>query len=500
MSTLREDELPFNSGKGWLSHVEMCFLDPEVEQTAGNDGYTRSRLACRPRVSTSRGMRAVVILAAIPPGGWTRLKFDDIRLGITGHAIPVQEFSLLFFYRWPKFFFNVRYPSVSPSSPKSAVIPPAAVNTSAHRAIGTHGLASCLGNVAFQAVSVGRPSEPRFRVFISGLSLYHPPKIGWTHFDDHFYVRISLDGRIKETSPTSMRRMPMENIVLDGAHDSAIVTLEVLARRNFHEDAHLGKIQGYLSSFMGSNVLYLPLGCHHDQCGNTQISFSIENITSPHPDSTQNPKTQRTQKETTRHYISEVASDPMVCKLLAEAESCAPLLEKIHLFSLIAEGFAEIHPYAKFVWNIMSMVVKMTAGRKLLSHNIKKLFDAMDDAYNFVSEANQLEWIESHRKIIKDLSQHTADCAQFIKEIAGQNGFGKTILAATTEAKIHDYITRFKDLQTALSQRASLALLVHLQGSSEQIAEFSVRRADSVCTAAEFKVCRTDGVCTVKRE
>jgi len=178
---------------------------------------------------------------------------------------------------------------------------------------------------------------------------------------------------------------------------------------------------------------------------------------------------QRTQQEATRHPVT---SGPVVRKLLSEAECCAPLLVKILLFSSVAEDFAEIHSRAKFVWNIVSMVVKMTARRKLLSHNIKELFDAMDDAYSFVSKANKLEWIKSNPKVIKDLSEHTAHCAQYIKEIAGSNSFGNTAPAGAIEAQIQNHIASFKGLRTSLQGPEQITIPVD---------EFVVRRHGGTC-------------------
>jgi hypothetical protein len=314
----------------------------------------------------------------------------------------------------------------------------------------------CLGNIAIQAVNANQPLEPRFQVLIRDLSLHHPPKICWIR-DDSFYIRINLDGRTKQTSPTSMHHMSMESVIFDEAHHSAAITLELMAHRRIHEDVSLGTIRGILSSFMGSNVWYLAQDRHEDHhCESTQFSFSIDQVTSQHIDPTQNSETQGTRKEATGRHLFELASDPMIHKLLADAQCFAPLLEKMYIFTLFAKSFAEIHPYAQLTWNIMSTVVQMAVARKFHSHHVKMLFDAIEDAYGFVSAANGLEYIESNRKIIKDLSEHTADCAQYIKSIAGQNGFEKIIFTKATQMTIKGHIDRFLELKTSLSQHAAI--------------------------------------------
>ncbi|KAF9225750.1 hypothetical protein BS17DRAFT_815460 [Gyrodon lividus] len=212
------------------------------------------------------------------------------------------------------------------------------------------------------------------------------------------------------------------------------------------------------------NVLHPLLDNHAYHCENTQISFSVEPVTE-HTDLTQSSWAQPTPNEATRQLIdiADLASDPAVCEILLNAECFAPLLEKMQLFASIAEKFADIHPYAKAAWTIISAVVKLVAGRILLSHNVKTLLEVMDDAYSFVSKANKLERIESNRKIISALSKHTADCARFIERIVGKTDFEKTIFAPATEAKIKDYIARFEVFKTSLQQRACIqaAIVVH---------------------------------------
>ncbi|KIJ12149.1 hypothetical protein PAXINDRAFT_171302, partial [Paxillus involutus ATCC 200175] len=132
-------------------------------------------------------------------------------------------------------------------------------------ASGTHGIGSGLMAV-FQTANLTQPAEPRFRVLIKDISLHHPPKVGVTHLDDHFYVKISLDGREQTTSPTSIHRMPWaKRMIFDGAHDSAILIMTVFARRKFHEDADLGTIRGNLASFMGLPSALHPLSDNHSR-------------------------------------------------------------------------------------------------------------------------------------------------------------------------------------------------------------------------------------------
>ncbi|KIJ08056.1 hypothetical protein PAXINDRAFT_102699 [Paxillus involutus ATCC 200175] len=326
----------------------------------------------------------------------------------------------------------------------------------------------------------------RSRVHIGDISLHHPPKIGWTDLNDHFYVEVDLHGQVQKTSPASMRHMPWtERMLFDGVHDADILTLKVFAHRNLHKDIHLGTIEGDLASFIGgSNVLRPLSNSNVDQGRTPQISFSIERTTeaSQRPDLTRNQRTQSPRNEALGQLVGvpALASNPTICGLLSDAECLTPFVEKIKVFESLVVGFAEIHPYAKLAWGIFSVVVKIVAARMILNHNLKLLFEAMDDAYSFVSEANELRKIESNRKIISALSKHTAECAQFIEEIAKKTDLEATFLAPTIETKVQLFIVRFEGFKASLQQRACIQTAVMMHEMAAQMRMGSMRCTEDV--------------------
>ncbi|KIJ08055.1 hypothetical protein PAXINDRAFT_18778, partial [Paxillus involutus ATCC 200175] len=197
---------------------------------------------------------------------------------------------------------------------------------------------------------------------------------------------------------------------------------------------------------------------HIDHCRTPQISFWVEPVMEDSkPELTQKHK-QRTPGRAISQPVSmaDIASDPRVHKILLDAECFAPLLEKIQLFVSLSEGFAEIHPYVKAAWNIICIVAKIADGRRLVSHKVKALVEAMEDAHSFVSDSNKLERIESNRKILGALSEHTAECAHFIAAISKKTDFAMRILAPVIEAKTHSYLARFETFKASLQQRASI--------------------------------------------
>ncbi|KIK81100.1 hypothetical protein PAXRUDRAFT_204031 [Paxillus rubicundulus Ve08.2h10] len=178
--------------------------------------------------------------------------------------------------------------------------------------------------------------------------------------------------------------------------------------------------------------------------------------------------------------VSTVASNPTVRGILSDAECLAPFVEKIKNFEALVVGFAEIHPYAKLAWGIFSVVVKIIAARMILNHSLRLLFEAMDDAYSFVSEANELKKIESNRKIISALSKHTADCAQFIQEMAKKTDLEATFFAPTIETKVQLFIAGFEGFKASLQQRACIQTAVMMHEMAAQMRMGSMRCTEDV--------------------
>ena len=61
---------------------------------------------------------------------------------------------------------------------------------------------------------------------------------------------------------------------------------------------------------------------------------------------------------------------------------------------------------------------------------IKDLVSTMADMYAFMHEAQPVEKIESHKKILAVVAKQTTECAYFIQEYARIKGFGRFIAIA----------------------------------------------------------------------
>ncbi|KAI0311907.1 hypothetical protein OF83DRAFT_1068066, partial [Amylostereum chailletii] len=105
-----------------------------------------------------------------------------------------------------------------------------------------------------------------------------------------------------------------------------------------------------------------------------------------------------------------------------------PLLEKVSTFVELANGIAEVHPYAKMAWSVLSFIPKALSDQNKRDEKIKALLLIIDDAYSFVNQAAPLEdWTDTinkyQRKILADIAKQTTDCAYFIRDYAKDQNF-----------------------------------------------------------------------------
>jgi hypothetical protein len=129
-----------------------------------------------------------------------------------------------------------------------------------------------------------------------------------------------------------------------------------------------------------------------------------------------------------------------------------PLLAKLQIYSNLASTIAEIHPYAKAAYSVVSAAYQVVIKQLERDESIKCLVLAMDDIYSFVHEAHPLETIESHRIIMTQLSQQTIECGYFISEYCADTFATRAIkyAVAPIDAAITEYGRKFSELKSSL--------------------------------------------------
>ncbi|KZP27258.1 hypothetical protein FIBSPDRAFT_731218 [Athelia psychrophila] len=84
---------------------------------------------------------------------------------------------------------------------------------------------------------------------------------------------------------------------------------------------------------------------------------------------------------------------------------------------------AQIHPYAKGAWDILSAVHKIIVAQVAIDQSVADLLKTIQDVYGFVDaikeEPSKIKLLED---IIERILNQTAECGRFIQEYLG-HGF-----------------------------------------------------------------------------
>ncbi|KAI0258779.1 hypothetical protein BC834DRAFT_1036203 [Gloeopeniophorella convolvens] len=82
------------------------------------------------------------------------------------------------------------------------------------------------------------------------------------------------------------------------------------------------------------------------------------------------------------------------------------------------EKIAEIHPYAKIAWSVLSLIPKTILSQVERDENVKALVLAMHDALDLARDASAFESGIQHsaqRDILMAMLTHACDCGEFIQ-------------------------------------------------------------------------------------
>ncbi|KAH7918266.1 WD40 repeat-like protein [Leucogyrophana mollusca] len=100
-------------------------------------------------------------------------------------------------------------------------------------------------------------------------------------------------------------------------------------------------------------------------------------------------------------------------------------LSKIDVVVKIVDDMAEVHPYAKFAWTLLSSAYKQTCT----DQTVVDLMKAMEALYSFVSVADNLVdgKLDILRENIKTILLQTVECATFMKDYAHRGFVGRVL-------------------------------------------------------------------------
>ncbi|KAF9460308.1 WD40-repeat-containing domain protein [Collybia nuda] len=161
-----------------------------------------------------------------------------------------------------------------------------------------------------------------------------------------------------------------------------------------------------------------------------------------------------------------------------------PLLTKVERFNNLMAIIVEVHPYAKLAWSILSAASKFMVDQMDRDENIQRLVSLLDDIFEFLGEASQLETIAeltNHQenqssdvrlrtqiRILALLSQQVTECAHFICDYAKNTNFWTRTIKHSV-SQVDDKILEFQSIFSRLKAHFQDHAVLQIQLSVLQI-------------------------------
>lgn len=141
----------------------------------------------------------------------------------------------------------------------------------------------------------------------------------------------------------------------------------------------------------------------------------------------------------------------------------SPLLLKIGVFVLVAERLAQVHPYARLAFSILTAGYEVIRQSVACDIGVCQLMDTMYETYDLITTFEALGHLQKRKDIVDAIVQQTIECAFFIRDYADKrDNFAQAIKNSilNIEAQIREFQDTFLSLQNKF--RLHLEVGTHL--------------------------------------
>ncbi|KAI0259304.1 hypothetical protein BC834DRAFT_1045384 [Gloeopeniophorella convolvens] len=302
------------------------------------------------------------------------------------------------------------------------------------------------------------------------------------------------------------------------AGPSSRLTLRLFAKRRVHSDALIGTLELPFASLCFSSSHVIRIGVFPDNVILTQptrhVTIHLEVIvseaaSSPTPDAAPDPASvtpgvplgidsanahQPTPPPEGHihglHPVDETLArvddavrnvhlaSPLITKNMEDAgrapdgldgvdnlyDTWKSVIDKIQWVVDVTDKIAEIHPYAKMAWSILSFIPKTFLEQVERDRNVLQLLQAIHHALDLLDEASFLRCnnpLSKQTHILEDMIRHICDCGDFIQAYARSPHFWERLWRNTgreIDSRIRDYCTRLVDLREEFLRYATVAV------------------------------------------
>ncbi|KDQ54630.1 hypothetical protein JAAARDRAFT_696886, partial [Jaapia argillacea MUCL 33604] len=140
-------------------------------------------------------------------------------------------------------------------------------------------------------------------------------------------------------------------------------------------------------------------------------------------------------------------------------KSVESFLEGLKATVRVVDALAEIHPYAKAAWTLLSFVYKTVINQIALDAKVNRLADVIREIYEAAKDADPLKEYGTIGKTLQCMLMQTTECAYFIREYAETKGFASRTVKNQVypiDAKIELFKTTFDGLKSDLQNKATI--------------------------------------------
>ncbi|KDQ08414.1 hypothetical protein BOTBODRAFT_37985 [Botryobasidium botryosum FD-172 SS1] len=145
-------------------------------------------------------------------------------------------------------------------------------------------------------------------------------------------------------------------------------------------------------------------------------------------------------------------------------------ITSVAAFAKLVDALAEIHPYVKAAWTVLSAGYKMAMAQKDRDDALVELLESMSTALNLVQRFDKTAVHSEDISVILQIAKKTNECALFIREYTRTKNFALRTVKGTF-SNSGDEIARFQQdfvtLRRNLDTGAILSLTEGLSGVNE---------------------------------
>ncbi|KAJ7328358.1 hypothetical protein DFH08DRAFT_815860 [Mycena albidolilacea] len=244
----------------------------------------------------------------------------------------------------------------------------------------------------------------------------------------NLYVKISVDGKQIGRTRTVKRTMTPKwdgNVPISSGKPTAVISLKL-----FHDSSVLSDTcLGFVTIQLGDLVILCTADANSQEAS-LQLT-DVEGPSNGKPSGTLVVHIANLAPAQVQSAIEDAQIVVGTSKLATRGRAgdlesgLNAVVKGLEVILDIGDELAEINPYAKAAWKILTFVRKAVEKQQDMDEKVLELVRTMAEVYSFVDDVESLEKVKRLKDIVVEITKQTVECAIFIREYTG-HGFSDT--------------------------------------------------------------------------